>query len=506
MYIGFICVLYLVFKGGHMDNSFVKSVTNRIKNKRDKKLIAAELESHILDKTDYYIELGYDKETAIQKANEDMGEPDDTALPLREMHKSTGNLILSLVLIFCGIACLIFTLVQFSDYSNPMETHSFKADIFSFGLLVLNSVFLIIGLKKKSKAITISAIVFSSSALLIGTLVVLFYAAYGMLNEPFPFAGGALFAPSLYAPIKTIISGFSGYSDSLLAESYITEQVSSAIVAVSNAVYFVFLTLGVFQLITIIRQEYLRKTRVSFKILKVAKNTLIFALALNILLMSVGTVIALINFPKQKELILTEKDALIELVIEQSPDKFDDTVLTENGFTVIEFDDIVDSAVTQTYANSGSNNSITYMEFNGVFGIVYNRTDAENKIDNISDYRLSFEEASKIEESGSSMTLQEFLDTGLYKKASAVEHTKSDFYDNPNRYIEQFTFQFSYDPSYSNSEYPLWNTLFGIGDLKVDERKSPLPVSIQFSTTYNKSERSPSYDKYWVIDNSNAFK
>ena len=65
-----------------MTNSFVDKVSEQISDKHSRKLITAELESHLLDKIDYYVDIGYSKEKAEKRATEEMGNPDDTAVPL----------------------------------------------------------------------------------------------------------------------------------------------------------------------------------------------------------------------------------------------------------------------------------------------------------------------------------------------------------------------------------------------------------------------------------------
>ena len=71
-----------------MQNNFIDRVWILIENKTARESITAELESHILDKADYYEEIGYSKEVAMQKAIEEMGNPDDTAVPLNACTKT----------------------------------------------------------------------------------------------------------------------------------------------------------------------------------------------------------------------------------------------------------------------------------------------------------------------------------------------------------------------------------------------------------------------------------
>ena len=47
-----------------MTNGFIEKVAEQISDKHSRKLITAELESHLLDKIDYYVDIGYSKEEA----------------------------------------------------------------------------------------------------------------------------------------------------------------------------------------------------------------------------------------------------------------------------------------------------------------------------------------------------------------------------------------------------------------------------------------------------------
>ena len=71
-----------------MTNRFIDKVSEQISDKHSRKLITSELESHLLDKIDYYVDIGYSKEEAEKRANEEMGNPDDTAVPLNALHNN----------------------------------------------------------------------------------------------------------------------------------------------------------------------------------------------------------------------------------------------------------------------------------------------------------------------------------------------------------------------------------------------------------------------------------
>ena len=47
-----------------MKNKFLDKVAEQIEDELSRELITSELESHLLDKIDYYVDIGYSKEEA----------------------------------------------------------------------------------------------------------------------------------------------------------------------------------------------------------------------------------------------------------------------------------------------------------------------------------------------------------------------------------------------------------------------------------------------------------
>ena len=102
-----------------MGNSYIQKLLKQIRNKNAKIAIKEELYSHILDKADYYTEIGYTPEDAMQKATEDMGDADDSAIPLNVLHsqkwyKLVQNwLIIGLMLIQSFVLLYIYQNMQY---------------------------------------------------------------------------------------------------------------------------------------------------------------------------------------------------------------------------------------------------------------------------------------------------------------------------------------------------------------------------------------------------------
>ena len=75
-----------------MKNKFLEKVSEQIEDEVSRELITSELESHLLDKIDYYVDIDYSKEEAEKRAAEEMGNPDDTAVPLNALYNTTAVL------------------------------------------------------------------------------------------------------------------------------------------------------------------------------------------------------------------------------------------------------------------------------------------------------------------------------------------------------------------------------------------------------------------------------
>ena len=89
-----------------MTNRFIDKVSEQISDKHSRKLITAELESHLLDKIDYYVDIGYSKEEAEKRATDEMGNPEDTAVPLNALHNNNYRDLISFIC--CGVIILMF--------------------------------------------------------------------------------------------------------------------------------------------------------------------------------------------------------------------------------------------------------------------------------------------------------------------------------------------------------------------------------------------------------------
>ena len=79
-------------------DDYLNIVKQNIKNKKLHAPICAELEGHLQDSADFYVEIGYDERTAKFKALEDMGPPHYVAEDLAKLHKLSAGQVLAQVI------------------------------------------------------------------------------------------------------------------------------------------------------------------------------------------------------------------------------------------------------------------------------------------------------------------------------------------------------------------------------------------------------------------------
>ncbi len=92
-------------------DDYLNTVRQNIKNKKLHAPICAELESHLQDSADFYVEIGYDEETANKKALEDMGEPATVGESMAKLHKLSGWQRFLLVIFFFVAILKVFDLL-----------------------------------------------------------------------------------------------------------------------------------------------------------------------------------------------------------------------------------------------------------------------------------------------------------------------------------------------------------------------------------------------------------
>ena len=365
-----------------MKNDYLSVISKRIKDKNTQKQIYSELEGHIQDKIMYYKELGYSDDEAEKRAVEDMGEPDDAALPLRALHNGAGrNLLIIISLIFFAAVAVVpffFHKFNYADSYYRAVYHLITVDFLSVAVIAGYIFFLIKAFKMKSKLIPL----FAAAALLISN-----------------FTGMAIFRPAAYSAVKIATSGIGGYFDSIFGYGIFPENMKIPLAVGSYVIFAILLIWSVVQFVTVFMQERLYNTKKLNCFIRIFRRAVSVLLCLNLIVGTAGTVIAAVYLPQKRESLHKERLEMINEVINapigkitaSSPDSFKETV---------------------SYG-SGGNNTLTTMSG---FGIYYARTDFDLPFDALENYTVD----SSLLYNRRFENLQEFFDEGLYGKALLV--------------------------------------------------------------------------------------
>ena len=365
-----------------MKNDYLSVISKRIKDKNTQKQIYSELEGHIQDKIMYYKELGYSDDEAEKRAVEDMGEPDDAALPLRALHNGAGrNLLIIISLIFFAAVAVVpffFHKFNYADSYYRAVYHLITVDFLSVAVVAGYIFFLIKAFKMKSKLIPL----FAAAALLISN-----------------FTGMAIFRPAAYSAVKIATSGIGGYFDSIFGYGIFPENMKIPLAVGSYVIFAILLIWSVVQFVTVFMQERLYNTKKLNCFIRIFRRAVSVLLCLNLIVGTAGTVIAAVYLPQKRESLHKERLEMINEVINapigkitaSSPDSFKETV---------------------SYG-SGGNNTLTTMSG---FGIYYARTDFDLPFDVLENYTVD----SSLLYNRRFENLQEFFDEGLYGKALLV--------------------------------------------------------------------------------------
>ena len=457
-----------------MQNNFIDRVWILIENKTARESITAELESHILDKADYYEEIGYSREVAMQKATEEMGNPDDTAVPLNALHKSSVLKNIGTVLSAILIAFLFFLgnihCDSFCYANNNLDCpHFVKYDFISLAIFAGYVLLLYFARRRKNKLI--SLIIIDSFAI----QVLLTYTTNTLFQESiFVSDVTTLFQPLAYALVMIVKSGFSGYIDSIFSYSFIAlPPGGTAIYKGIATTLFVFLVVWAIAVyVEISRQEKMKPTKVFRKPLKYAHYIVTVLLSLNFIVMSVGTAIAYSDIDYKINETQTVREHMIDCLLnaEISSDYEEQlNYLAKSGYNAtqdIRFDlhDTPDAPYVFLY-NGNMLRLFSHENDDNYYSVDVKATSSESSI---VEKALLCDSADREELSkfGYGTSLNEFILTGIYSKAYGV---RREFYDNSDiddevipDYEDSIYFYFRFDES---ADYEYNFVTFNDGEL-----------------------------------------
>ena len=454
-----------------MENKFLDRVSDLIQNKTARQSITAELESHILDKADYYEEIGYSKEIAMQKATEEMGNPDDTAVPLNALHKkgarkNTWSIITAVFAFTFSLLCFNVIPIEHRFYyadNNYTVYHTVTADFISMLVLFL-FVFLLYKAYRHKNLTAVITLILALTVMLTANLT-------NELNDGIQFA---IFQPLFYPVITLIKCGISGYADSIFGYGYIVESDKIVYRIGAFAVFIVLLLLALMIVIAVFRQRRLKSARILLRISKISCSAVCIILSITTIAMSVSTVFAVINIEdKRLEMQEARKNAIdfvINADISGGLDRINEQLLAdgyeycygENKNLKLDLVEDVPSATVNNYrfiSAIDSQSALWQKGFCNTAIMTWNDSlyCVSTTFDNVlsipeEDFYLTYDEWEQFEYIADNSfagrpTIDEFLNCGFYTKAIQVGIDENSidfaFINSENRHQTLYTFKWS---------------------------------------------------------------
>lgn len=394
-----------------MKKIYLDRVLHLIQNKSARAQINAELESHILDKADYYTEIGYSREIALQRATEEMGSPDDAAVPLNSLHKrgADKNIWSIITAVFAAALTLLcfgaVPGVRMFHYSEQYMTHSVLTELIS--LFICFAFVLLIYMAYRQKN--------SFSALLIVIALALTIAP-DMLSYA-PKLDFRLFQPMVYPLVMILTHGNSEYCDSIFGYCYISDTEGLLCRVGSALVFLILLTCSVVLLIAILRQQKMKTTRRMWESVRIAISVICIVTAVNLIAVILATAFALSNIESKRAEMLSARRSAIDFVVNTDLSEGTEKVtekLLANGYeySLVSFK-------YQTLHRGYNGSVISVFNMMDDYSIHFYDMSKDNPLfREVRDIFLSKDELSHIKKD---MTLDEFLSMEYYYKADSVE-------------------------------------------------------------------------------------
>lgn len=413
-----------------MKNKFIEQVTAQIKNKTARAQIEQELESHILDKIDYYIEIGYPYEEAERRATEEMGNPEDTALPLNALHKNGDGFFLTVAGGFFVIMLFLlsYRMIDVFRYAGYTENavHYIKYDFISFGIFLAYVLLLVIARKKHNKEIPLMIII--SFIIQISFSLVCF-----VLKDDFLLFTDlcAVFQPMSYAMLALVSKNFGGYIDSIFAYETLEQTLFNdySLKVMPLIIVAVILLWAIALYLSIRRKESMSSKHIFNKALNIGEKAVSVFIAVNLFIMCLGTVVAISELSEKYDEITEQKTTMIDFVLNANVSKDYSELLYDMqnaGFNMsrdVKYDRISHDPSYDRYIFGEDINNISLMTYDEddirIDNICYNIA-ADNTI--FSKNLLCYADDMKtLQDIKVGTTLDEVLQTGLIQKASYIQ-------------------------------------------------------------------------------------
>lgn len=263
-------------------NTYLEEISKSIKNKTAKKTVLAELESHIEEKKNYYIEIGYSEAEAEAKAVKEMGEAEEVAASMNTLHsekwyKNIFNVISIIILLLCFIMSYI---ISDNCYylESTVEIHHLWVDLLS--LAVFTALVVIFALSMRYDNKVVPAVYLATVALLL--LIISIAPSFLPVNieekwyDGFRPLTGLLtnyLKPLVYSCVVIFTKGYSEYTETLHGYDYADVFENGEYDWLVLVVWIILVLWAVFIILKVLCKERMYYVGIFKFILSVIKNT-----------------------------------------------------------------------------------------------------------------------------------------------------------------------------------------------------------------------------------------
>ena len=138
---------------------YIESIISQIDDKYAKLEVKNELEAHLDDRIDFYLNAGYDYEYALDKAISRMGDTETIGMQMNELHNNRRSNIFIWITtsIFCILA--IAFLVSQRLPGELLDFFNLPGLIYDFAVIMFSASYLLSSKHRNHRALTLNAIV-----------------------------------------------------------------------------------------------------------------------------------------------------------------------------------------------------------------------------------------------------------------------------------------------------------------------------------------------------------
>ncbi len=434
-----------------MKEEYISEVLKNVKNKKAKAQIKAELEDHIDEKIQSYLDRGYSQSEAQKLAVKEMGKAEDVGIPLNALHKGYKNLftILGGIVVLLLLFLSFYFNARFAYASNLSlhHAHFIKFDFLSLGIFAAYIILLVLARKFNNKAIVlfiiisfsiqiifsvVSFVIETSSTVMMDTRMV----GYRLVNI------FVIFQPAAYALISLVSKGFGGYIDSIFGYDWLSSATANIWVfqTASFILAAVIIIWAVLLYISLVKKERMTLKKPRKRIFATIEKAAAVFLVLNIIFMSSCTIAAYPQLDVKCQKILDERVDIINHVVSADFNKTADEQIeafSSYGYDLQKDEDYYSNAANlDTYSYYQTTN---YLEISKgkndekINRIIYSLTLFDSIY--IKDFLCDADDYKILQTLKPGTDLKDVINSGILQKAVGIDYSKKESKYDSGKYM-----------------------------------------------------------------------